>query len=115
MKLWDEVLKTHLKPTFTKKAIFQIWSKIDSKSWGRGENELESAKILLEKAHKPGKHELYTVEPIPLHEEDGLAVIAFALPDILWKFGGRVHELSLNSTCEFSRKYLHSNKLLTLL
>jgi hypothetical protein len=113
-KLWDEILKTHLKPTFTKKAIFQIWSKIDSQNWKRDEDELKSAKMLLEEARKPGKHGLYTVEPIPLHEEDGLTAIAFALPDILRKFGGRVRELSLDSTCEFSERYSRSNKLLTL-
>lgn len=54
-------------------------------------------------AHKPVKHGLYTIEPIPLHEEEGLTAIAFALPEILRKFGGRVHELSLDSTCELSK------------
>lgn len=113
LKLWDEILKTHLKPTFTKKAIFQIWSKIDSKNWKWDENELKSAKILLEEAHKLGKHGLYTVEHIPLHEEDELTMIAFVLPDILWKFSGRLQELSLDLMCEFNKKCLHTNKLLT--
>jgi len=102
LKLWNEILKTHSKPTFTKKAVFQIWSKINSQNWKCDEDELKSTKTLLEEAQKPGKHGLYTMEPIPLHEEDGLTAVAFTLPDILRKFGGRVCELSLDSTCEFN-------------
>lgn len=68
---------------------------------------------MLEEAHKLGKHGLYTVEPIPLHEEDGLTTIAFVLPDIPRKFRGRFQELSLDLMCEFNKKCSHANKLLT--
>lgn len=100
-QLWTEILKDHPTPTFTKKAVYQIWSSIDSKKWKRDKDEFTSAKILLEEAKVPGNHGLYTVQPIPLHTEPGMVAIAFALPDILRKWGGRVREVSLDSACEF--------------
>ena len=48
-----------------------------------------------------------------MHEEDGLTMIAFVLPDIPWKFSGRLQELSLDLMCEFNKKCSHANKLLT--
>jgi hypothetical protein len=42
---------------------------------------------------------LYTVQPIPLHEEVGFTALAFALPEILQQWGGHVREISLDSAC----------------
>jgi hypothetical protein len=98
-KLWSEILKAHPKPTFTKKAVYQMWAKIDSLKWKRDADEVKSAKVLLEEARESGRHGGYTVQPIPLQGEDGVVAIAFALPEILRKWGGRVRELSLDSAC----------------
>jgi len=46
------------------------------------------------------KSGLYSVEPIPLAQEDGVTAIAFALPDLLRQFGGRIRELALDSACK---------------
>jgi hypothetical protein len=48
------------------------------------------------------KSRLYSAEPIPLAQEDGVTAIAFALPDLLRQFGGRMRELALDSTCKQS-------------
>lgn len=90
----------HPTPSFSRKSVYQMWLDIASTKWKRDEDEVKSAKVLIEEAHKSGKHGLYTVEPVPLKEEAGFKAIAFTLPDLLRKFGGRVRELSLDSACK---------------
>jgi hypothetical protein len=87
-------------PSISRKSVYQMWLDVASTKWKRDEDEVKSAKILLEEARQSGKQGMYTVEPIPLEEEDGFKAIAFTLPDVLRKFGGRVRELSLDSACE---------------
>ncbi|OCH85629.1 hypothetical protein OBBRIDRAFT_739561 [Obba rivulosa] len=41
---------------------------------------------------------MYSIEPISLHTEGGFDALAFALPDMLRKFGGRIREISIDST-----------------
>jgi len=77
-----------------------MWLRLTSHAWKRDEDEVKSAKIILEEAQTAGTHGLYVVEPIPLHEEEGFTAIAFALPDILRQWGGRIREVSLDSACE---------------
>ena len=89
-------------PSFSRKSVYQMWLDIASTKWKQDEDEVKSAKVLLEEAWESGKHGLYTVEPIPLEEEAGFKAIAFTLPDLLRKFGGRVQELSLDSACKSS-------------
>jgi len=82
--------------------VYSLWSDITSKAWKRCDDEVQSAKVLLEEARK-NDHEksgLYSAEPIPLAREDGVMAIAFALPDLLRQFGGRIRELALDSACE---------------
>lgn len=61
---------------------------------------MKSARILLEEFRKSSKPGLYTVEPIQLAEEPGVSALAFALPDLLRQFGGRIRELALDSACK---------------
>lgn len=99
-QLWQKILETHPKPPFTRQAIYSLWSAITSKAWKRDPDEIKSAKILLEEAKKSNKPGLYTVESITLKEEPGVLALAFALPDILRQFGGRIREVALDSACE---------------
>jgi hypothetical protein len=77
-----------------------MWSRLTSHTWKRDEDEVKSAKLLLEEAKTTGPHSLYVVKPIPLHSEDGIIAIAFALPDVLCQWGGRIREVALDSACE---------------
>ncbi|KAJ7500458.1 hypothetical protein B0H11DRAFT_1714586 [Mycena galericulata] len=101
-QLWDEILKAHPKPSFTRRAIYAMWAETNAAEWKRDPDEIKSANILLEEftAPKPGsggKEPLYSVEPIPLTPQPGFTAIAFALPKLLREVGGRVRELSLDS------------------
>lgn len=92
----------HPKPSFTRASVYSLWSDLTSKAWKRADNEVESAKILLDESRKSKKPGLYTVEPIQLIPEDGVTAIAFALPDLLRQFGGRIRELALDSACWYT-------------
>lgn len=98
-QLWTEILQKHPKPTFTRKSIYQLWSRLSSRSWKRDEDEIQSARILLKEFQKPSADHLYTVEPMPVEQGEGITVIAFALPENLRQWGGRLRELQLDSTC----------------
>ncbi|KAJ7321023.1 hypothetical protein DFH08DRAFT_970322 [Mycena albidolilacea] len=100
--LWDEVLKTYPRLSFTRRAIFSMWPENSAKEWKLDADELVSANILLNKFRSlnplTGENEgLYSVEPIPLAPEHGFTAIAFALPRLLREVGGRIRELSLDS------------------
>ncbi|KAJ6522810.1 hypothetical protein DFH09DRAFT_1330397 [Mycena vulgaris] len=102
-QLWDEILKIHPRPSFTRKVIYSIWADINTSEWKHDPDELKSANILLDEFSrskpdpKTGKKPLYSVEPIQLTGEPGFTAIAFALPQLLREVGGRVRELSLDS------------------
>jgi hypothetical protein len=88
-------------PQFSRKAVYQLWSDQNKKHWRRHDDEIESAKILIrEAANLPNKNGLYSVEPIPLHEEAGFIAIGFALPELVRKWGGCIREISLDSACQ---------------
>ena len=91
--MWTEILQNHPKPTFTRKSIYQSWSRLSSRSWKRDEDEIQSARILLEEFWKPSADRLYTIEPIPVEQGEGITVIAFALLENLRQWGGRLREL----------------------
>ncbi|KAJ7241576.1 hypothetical protein C8J57DRAFT_1560753, partial [Mycena rebaudengoi] len=88
-QLWDEILKIHPQPRFTRKVIYALWADLNSSEWKRDPDELKSANILLEEfscvGPDPitGKKPLYSVEPIPLTDEPRFTAIAFALPQLL--------------------------------
>ena len=41
------------------------------------------------------------VNIIPTHEESGVSIIAFALKEIVDKYGAEVTEIAMDSTCKF--------------
>lgn len=91
-------MKIDPKPAYNRKAIYQLWSDHASQQWKRDADEVVSAKILIDEAAKDPSS-LYTVESIPLHEEEGFTAIAFALPEMILQWGGRIREIALDSTC----------------
>jgi hypothetical protein len=102
-QLWDVIIQQTPKPPFSQKAIYQLWYNHTSKQWRRDDDKLKSTRILIEEASKKdGPTRGYArVENIPLHTETGYSAIAFSLPEILRKWGGRIRELSLDSACEY--------------
>ena len=111
MQLWTEILQKHPRPSFTRKSVVQLWSRLNSHLWKRDEDEVRSAWILLEE-HRSRRSEtsggtlsgIYSVvEPIPIEEETGITAIAFTLPEILRQWGGRIREIQLDSACEFEQ------------
>ena len=95
----------HPQPKFSRKTIYNIWSEQVSKNWRRDEDEVVSAKILIDEASRPQDAHvgsgLYTVMPVPLHDEPGFMAIAFVLQEVLRQWGGRIREISLDSACVF--------------
>jgi hypothetical protein len=107
-------LKTHPTPNFTRKAIHNIWAQNDRKQWKRNADQLISAKILLEEARKPGRlcEGSYEIEPISIELEDGFEALAWSLPEMIQRFGGRIREIQLDSACKCSFN-LHGSSHLT--
>ena len=96
----------HPQPKFSWKTIYNLWSEHISKKWKRDADEVKSAKILINEAssqqsHENGSSSLYTVTPVPLHDEPGFVAIAFVLQEVLRRWGGRIREISLDSACTF--------------
>lgn len=75
---------------------------MSSKEWKRDPDQVKSAKILLDEAFTNSSTDknTYSVEPIPVHDEPGFIAIAFCLPEVLRKWGGKIRELSLDSACK---------------
>ena len=91
-------------PRYSRKSIYRIWHEQASKKWKRDCDEVKSAKILLGEASQQDDKakKVYTVEEIPIHNEEGFTAIAFSLPEIVRKWGGKIRELSLDSACMFT-------------
>ena len=96
----------HPQPKFSRKTVYNLWSEHVSKKWKRDEDEVKSAKMLIEEASNPQNQGneargLYTIMPVPLHDEPGFIAIAFVLKEVLSQWGGRIREISLDSACAF--------------
>ena len=99
-QIWTEVLALHPTPSFSRKAVYARWAQQDRLKWKRDDDEVKSAQILLEEARAGhAGNGMYSVAPVKLPEEDGFQGIAFALPEVIRKWGGRIRELALDSAC----------------
>ncbi|KAG6825491.1 hypothetical protein H0H92_003572 [Tricholoma furcatifolium] len=99
--LWNAILEKNPLPQFSKKAIYNMWHEHSSRKWKRNNNEVESAKILIQEARQDTQEDLsnlYIVEPIALHTEEGFTALAFSLPAFLRQWGEKIREISLDST-----------------
>lgn len=101
LQLWKEILKQYPNPAFSRKAVHHLWEERDSKKWKRSNDEVHSAQNLLEElASGAIKGSPCSVDPIYLEQEAGHIALAFALPEHLDRWAGRIRELSIDSTCE---------------
>ncbi|KAJ7936963.1 hypothetical protein B0H13DRAFT_1589238 [Mycena leptocephala] len=97
--LWKEILKSHPRPNFTQKSVYNLWFKQQQAHWRQHEDELESAKMLLNDLKKNPAFSAYELEPIELPKlDDGYTAIAFTLPTLIRKWGGTIREVALDST-----------------
>lgn len=98
------MLELHPIPTFQRKAVMQMWREDTQTAWKRDDDEVKSARILLEEAAKRSeddkKRGLYSISQIDLPQEDGFTALAFTLPDLLNDWGGVIRELQLDSACK---------------
>lgn len=103
-QIWKEILKKYPRLLFLRKTIHKMWLSIEQTIWRRDDDEVISAKMILEEG-RVGKLGHYRVDPITMkyaHEpDDGLKVLAWAVPEIMRDWGGRIREVSLDSTCTF--------------
>lgn len=101
-QIWKEILKKYPRPLFLRKTIHKMWLDIEQTIWRRDDNQVISAKMILEEG-RAGKLGHYCVDPITMkyaHEpDDGFEVLAWAVPEIMRDWGGRIREVSLDSTC----------------
>jgi hypothetical protein len=79
--------------------------KADQAKWKLKNDEVASAQKIIENASKEqiGTHQtepFYQAKAIPLPDIEGFTAIAFALPEPLRKFGGRIRELVADSACK---------------
>ncbi|KAJ7300745.1 hypothetical protein DFH08DRAFT_828202 [Mycena albidolilacea] len=94
-QLWKEILKTHPRPNFLQKSVYNHWLKQQQASWRRCDDELESAKILLKEFATDPAHKL---ELIPMPESERFRAIGFVFPSLLHKWGNVIREAALDST-----------------
>lgn len=94
-------MKKHECPAFSRKAVANIWQEIQSKQWKRDEDELVSAKKLLQEYSDSGTlpDKKLAVQEVVLPELDGFKAIAFVLPHLLGTWGTNIREIALDSTC----------------
>jgi len=95
LQIWAEILKLHPTPNFTRKAVYALLTSQTSKEWKLDPDQLVSSQKLLE-ASRDGKLGTYSLAVIPLKDEIGFTALAFAVPDMLKKWGSRAREISLD-------------------
>ncbi|KZV79202.1 hypothetical protein EXIGLDRAFT_661315 [Exidia glandulosa HHB12029] len=100
MYLWQEILQVHPKPTFSRRTVHNHWAATDRLRWCRDTDQLKSARILLENGRTAGNLGMYAVHPIDMAPEEGFETLAWALPDVMKSWQGRIREVSMDSAWE---------------
>jgi hypothetical protein len=89
------------KPKYTNRAIYRLWAKQDRKKWRRHDDEVISAQKLLSEAENTTvSNGLSKALPIKIPNRDGFVAIAWAVPELLQKWGGQLREIALDSACK---------------
>lgn len=88
-------------PPFTRRAVAFHWNKLRKSAWQLDADPVASANLLLDHAKEtdglsPGS---YPIERIVIEPEPGWEIISFVIPGILEKYGSKMREFLLDSTC----------------
>ncbi|KAJ7336143.1 hypothetical protein DFH08DRAFT_706254, partial [Mycena albidolilacea] len=94
------ILKTHPRPRFSQKSVYNQWVKQQQTSWQCCDDEFESAKILLQEFASDPVHELIS---IPMPESDGFCALGFVFPSVLRKWDSIICEVALDSTFQTNK------------
>lgn len=78
-----------------------LYSNISSTEWKMAENEIESARILLERSGKGDLTNMnYKVEEIQLPAIEGISAYSFCIPAMLYQWQDRIREIMIDSCCK---------------
>lgn len=78
----------------------RLWSEGQRAQYQLNVDELKSAIALLEKGREAGGLGTHSTMIITLPAVEGCVALAWSLPDILMKWGGRIREIAMDSTCK---------------
>ncbi|THH03045.1 hypothetical protein EW146_g10517, partial [Bondarzewia mesenterica] len=97
-QIWLKMINWYRKPPFSRRAIYYLCSKIESQKWKRCDDELASARKLLDEASSANcDWAQYRVEPITLVPEEGLIALAFLLLGMIDKWKHCLREIAIDS------------------
>ncbi|CAK5283818.1 unnamed protein product [Mycena citricolor] len=91
-KIYEEIIKMHPKTELTEKQVYRCWSDVNQGRWRKADDQVESAKILLQ------EYKDLTIDIVEINPEPGLSTIAFIFREILDEYGGDVEEIAMDST-----------------
>lgn len=102
-QIWEEVLTHHPRPKFTRDSVYQLWHNLVEKRWVQDADEVVSAFALLQKAETEGGlgPNSTAFETIDLDVPEGLSALAFAIPEMVDTWKGRIREVAIDSACEY--------------
>lgn len=107
LKIYSQILSVYPESNFSQKGVFNIWHALDEKNWKRHDDPLRSAELLLEELHDDPMVR-YKPEHISLSTSiEGFQSLAWALPPVIVKWGGRVRELALDSACKYIFPFIY--------
>lgn len=95
-KIWTRVLQEHPETQTTQKQVYALWAHLNESVWRLDEDQVKSATAVLK------RHEDAEVELIPVTPEEGIAALAFAFTEVLDGYGEEIHEVAMDSTCEYA-------------
>lgn len=106
LKIWNDILRDNPNPRFSRRSVHSLWSKLNEVDWKRAEDPLTSASLLIKEA-EDGKLGNEKVQMINLPTEEGFTALAWSLPNIIARWGGRIREVVLESACKRSLSGLY--------
>ncbi|KAJ7062610.1 hypothetical protein C8F01DRAFT_985939 [Mycena amicta] len=97
MTLWKAILEVHPLPNFKYYSVYNFYIKLHQHRWRHDDDELKSAKALMEMYGPDSQHELEAIA-LPDNPDDGCVAIAFAFPRLVKKWSGVIREIAQDST-----------------
>ncbi|TRM55937.1 hypothetical protein BD626DRAFT_466992 [Schizophyllum amplum] len=85
---------------FSRKSIYNLWAEREQQKWRLDPDPVVSAQKLIDAAvavRWGNGDSTYSVQSVPLPHNDGVDALAFSMPEILRKWGGKIREIALDS------------------